>query len=122
MTDRDHGMGGYGARYNRLSYSDDYLQMSDDNDRVVTDGGVAVDAGADSEVEQHRHVGKTVSSAQKYWYEVHDAAEDGKVRLLAVDQVPNRVMTHDQLDERMGDGWNVVYDGQTGELGGDLHE
>jgi hypothetical protein len=115
-------MGGYGVRFNRLSYSDDYLQMSNGDDPVVTDGGVAVDAGADGEVEQHRHVGKTVSSAQKYWYEVHDAAEDGKVRLLAVDQVPNRVMTHDELDERMGNGWNVVYDGQTGELGGDLHE
>jgi hypothetical protein len=122
VTDRDHGMGGYGARYNRLSYTDNYVQMSSGGGRVVTDGGVAVDAGDADEVEQHRHVGKTVSTNQRYWYEVHDAAEPGKVRLLAIDNVPNRVLTHEELDECMADGWNIVYDGHTGELGGDLHE
>lgn len=122
MNDRNHGMGGYGPRYNRLSYTDDYVKMSSDGERVVTDGGVAVDTGDADEVEQHRHVGKTVSTNQRYWYEVHDAAEPGKVRLLAIDNVPNRVLTHEELDECMADGWKVVYDGQTGELGGDLHE
>lgn len=79
------------------------------------------DAGVD-DPDQHRHVGKTVSTNQQFWYEVHDAAEDEKIRLLPVDNVPIRVLTHDELDERMENGWDVVYDGQTGELGGDLHE
>lgn len=76
--------------------------------------------GVKNEGEQHRHVGKTVSTNQRYWYEVHDAAEPGKVRLLAIDNVPNRVITHEELDECMAGSWNVVYDGQTGELGDDL--
>jgi len=84
---------------------------------TAPDSGDHTDASDDT----HRLVGSTISSNQQYWYEVHDAPEADTVRLLAVDNVPNRTMTHDELDECLENGWSVVYDGQTGELGGDLN-
>jgi len=69
--------------------------------------------------DQHRLVGKTISTNRKLWFEVHDAAEPGKVQLLPIDRAVERVLTHGELDERMENNWSIVYDGQTGELGSD---
>lgn len=61
------------------------------------------------------YLGKTVKSRQGYWYEVHEADRDGEeLHLVPVDTVPGQYVSAEDLDERMADGWELVYDGTTG--------
>lgn len=64
----------------------------------------------------HDLLGKTVRSRQKYWYEVYESSrDDADIHLVPVDTVAPQHITVDELDERMADGWEVVYDGVTGD-------
>jgi hypothetical protein len=65
---------------------------------------------------EHDLLGKTVRSRQKYWYEVYESSrDDADIHLVPVDTVAPQHITVDELDERMADGWEVVYDGVTGD-------
>ncbi|AAM88744.1 hypothetical protein PhiCh1p71 [Natrialba phage PhiCh1] len=62
-----------------------------------------------------QYLEKTVKSRQGYWYEVHEAARDDEdLHLVPVDTVPGQYVSVEDLDERMADGWELVYDGTTG--------
>lgn len=63
------------------------------------------------------YLGKTVKSRQGFWYEVHETDEDADLHLVPVDTVPSQYVSVQELEERMADGWELVYDGTTG-----LHE
>jgi len=65
---------------------------------------------------EHDLLGKTVRSRQKYWYEVYESSrEDADIHLVPVDSVLGQHISVDEFDERMADGWEVVYDGVTGD-------
>lgn len=61
------------------------------------------------------YIGKTVKSRQDYWYEVYEAADNAEeeIHLVPVDTVPGQHVSAKELDERMANGWEVVYDGTT---------
>ena len=64
----------------------------------------------------HDLLGKTVKSNQQFWYEVHESRrDDADIHLVAVDSVPNRHISVDELEERMAGGWELVYEGVTGD-------
>jgi hypothetical protein len=68
-------------------------------------------------------VGKTVKSNQEYWYEVHETDADGhELQLVPVDSVPAQYVSSEELEERMANGWELVYDGVTGTLGDEQSE
>ena len=72
---------------------------------------------------EHDLLGKTVRSRQKYWYEVYESSrDDADIHLVPVDSVPGQHITVDELDERMADGWEVVYDGVTGDYDPDVQD
>jgi len=62
-----------------------------------------------------QYLGQTVKSRQGYWYEVHEAdRDDEELHLIPVDTVPGQYVSVEDLDERMADSWELVYDGTTG--------
>ena len=61
------------------------------------------------------YIGKTVKSNQDYWYEVYESdKDDADIHLVPVDTVPGQYVSVEDLDERMANGWELVYDGTTG--------
>jgi len=60
------------------------------------------------------YLGKTVKSRQDYWYEVYESSrDDADIHLVPVDTVPGQHVSAAELEERMENGWELVYDGTT---------
>ena len=57
----------------------------------------------------------TIKSPDLLWYEVHEADVDGEVRIVGIDDLTDTTISHNELLDRMADGWEEVYDGVTGE-------